>query len=164
MLNSKNSIDLSEQNQVTFLENASLRCKKLLEENFEHLEICDYIYCSDEAVEELGLDAELISEFVEDYIEQVLESKALFLEYITKLQDDKKQNRELDYTLLRELAHKNLGVARNLRIKSAEKLLNELMRKEDLDYLQICLEALAVCTILINPKYVYTRLTNSVNR
>ncbi|MEJ2373430.1 MAG: hypothetical protein P8Y16_06520, partial [Sulfurimonas sp.] len=61
----------------------------------------------------------------------------------------------LDYIPFRELAHKNLGVARNLRIQDAQVLLYELMKKDDLDYLVTCLEALKYCAIKLNPKRAY---------
>jgi len=68
-----------------------------------------------------------LDELVDDYVAQVIKSVVQFEKYLTQLLNEQKQDLELDYTLFRELAHKNLGVARNLRIKNAETLLYELM-------------------------------------
>lgn len=123
--------------------------------------ICDsffdenYTYSNEEAVEELGLDDELIHQLVEDYVIQILKSVTQFEELIYDLQSNKDAKNELDYTELRELAHKNLGVARNLRIKDAEVLLNDLMKKDDLQHLYICLKTLHACTIKLKPECAF---------
>jgi hypothetical protein len=57
---------------------------------------------------------------------------------------------------LKNLAHKNLGVARNLRIEDAQVLLSELMYNHtDFEYLKNCIEALMACTFKLNPPYAY---------
>lgn len=111
----------------------------------------DYSYDDTEAVKELGLDGELIHQLVEDYVSQIIKSIAQFEKLIYNLQNKKDAKEELDYTELRKLAHKNLGVARNLRIKDGEELLHELMKKEDLVYLFICVEALRASVIRLKP-------------
>lgn len=124
---------------------------------FKAKQVCDsffdeeYLYSDEEAIEELGLDDELIHQLVEDYVIQILNTIAQFEELIYDLQAKKDAKKELDYTELRELAHKNLGVARNLRIKDAEILLHDLMKKDDLQYLYTCLEALHACAIKLKP-------------
>jgi len=115
----------------------------------------EYTYSDEEAIDELGLDDELIHQLVEDYVIQVLKTISQFEELIYELQSNKDAKQELDYTELRELAHKNLGVARNLRIKDAEVLLHDLMKKDDLEYLFICLETLRACAIRLKPECAF---------
>lgn len=115
----------------------------------------EYPYSTEEAVEELGLDEELIDHLVKDYVGQIIKSVLLFEEYLYKLQSDKDAALTLDYTNLRELAHKNLGVARNLRIKDSQKLLEDLLHKDDLEYLFKCIEVLRACAIKLKPLYAY---------
>ena len=57
-----------------------------------------------------------------------------------------------------ELAHKNLGVARNLRIKDAEKILYHMMKKDDLKYLEACLIALEASAILLKPECAFNTM------
>ncbi len=141
-----------------YLEESMRNCGWFLRENFSDFEISDYIYNVDEATWELGLDSDLINQLIEDYVIQILKSKVLFSEYLQKLQEVEEVSGELDYTQLRDLAHKNLGVARNLRIKDAIKILDELMKKDDLKYLALCIEALESCAIRLKPKCAYKTL------
>ncbi len=129
-------------------------CTAFLKENFTSLEMHNYQYSPNEAIEELGLDLDLVNQLVEDYVIQILKSKVLFISHLQELKSSKK----LDYTPLRELAHKNLGVARNLRIEDAKKVLEELMKADDLDYLCACIEALESCAIRLRPKCAYETL------
>ena len=115
----------------------------------------EYRYNDAEAVEELGLDEELIHQLIEDYISQIIKSIVVFEELLYSLQSKVDAKEEVDYTELRELAHKNLGVVRNLRIKDAEILLNDLMKKDDLEYLFLCIEILRACAIRLNPEYAF---------
>ena len=87
-------------------------CGGFLRHNFNHLEIHKYQYDFDEAVEELGLEADLIDQLLEDYVTQILKSKAQFTEYLQELITAQENSEELDYKSFRDLAHKNLGVAR----------------------------------------------------
>ncbi len=118
----------------------------------------DYEYSSSEAIEELGVDLELVDQLIEDYVVQVIKSDVLFREYLTVLKDAKLNAKELDYTEFRNLAHKNLGVARNLRIKDASQVLEDLLHKDDLEYLEHSLEILKACTIKLNPLSAYDAL------
>jgi hypothetical protein len=133
-------------------------CENLLSNDLSNLGIENYEYTTDEAVEELGLDEDLVHQLVEDYVTQVIKSITQFEEYLSKLVESEDTNNILDYTPFRELAHKNLGVARNLRIRDAEKILYELMKKDDLEYLLICIEALRVCTIRLKPECAFHTL------
>lgn len=124
----------------------------------QHLQIANYSYTPDEAVEELGLDLELVNHLIEDYVIQVVKSNMSFLQYLEILSIQEENNQVKDYTTLHELAHKNLGVARNLRINDAEKLLYEVMTKEDLDYIFTCLEALFACVTRLRPQEAFNTL------
>jgi len=75
------------------------------------------------AAESLGLPTELISEFVNDFIEQARESKDLFDDAYT-------QN---DIKTIKETAHKLKGAAANLRIEPIATKLKELQDNDDLD-------------------------------
>ena len=118
----------------------------------------DYRYSDFEAIEELGLDDELIHQLVEDYVIQIIKSVDQFRELLDKLQDTKNANEELNFKELRELAHKNLGVARNLRIKDGEVILNDLMKKDDLTHLFVCLETLKACAIRLKPECAFNTI------
>jgi len=144
------------QNEVELFKKSAIEaCNKLVEDKLAHLDIQNYTYSTEEAIFELGLDEDLVNQLVDDYVAQIIKAIIQFDEYMEKLKDSQNKEVELDYTLFRELAHKNLGVARNLRIKDAEKLLYELMKKDDLEYLLTCLEALKVCAIKLRPKCAY---------
>jgi len=115
--------------------------------NLLNLNIQDYVYNPLEAIEELGLETADIDELLQEYITQMLQTKIDYLRHIQNLRKDLKYSRKLDYTPLRELAHKNLGVAKNLRIKDAILILDELMKKDDLEYLFLCINALEACAV-----------------
>lgn len=117
-----------------------------------------YDYCDQEAVEELGLESELIDQLVEDYVIQVIKSTELFREYIEKLKQEQKDNKTLDFTPLRELAHKNLGVARNLRIKDSEEVLLKLMKQDDLEEFSHYVDILEACVISLKPAIAHSSL------
>ena len=129
-----------------------------LKNNLSELEIHNYHYVIDEAVQELGLEDDIVIQLLEDYIIQILKAKITFYKYIQDLKQAKLDDKPLDYTPLRDLAHKNLGVARNLRIEDAQKILTILMKKDDLDYLRICVKALEVSAVKLNPLCAYETL------
>jgi len=129
-----------------------------LKQSLGNLEISNYRYDISEAVNELCLDEEIIRQLIEDYIVQILKSKRTFYKYIQELKKDELESRILDYTNLRNLAHKNLGVARNLRIKDARKLLEVIMSEDDLDYLRLCIKALEISAVKLNPLCAYDTL------
>ncbi len=148
--------ELSKEEKLqNFLEKAKKVCQKLSSEELQHLHIYNYNYTVDVAVSELGLDEELIYQLIDDYVAQIIKSKAQFMEYIKDLEDTEQIDMSEDYKLLRELAHKNLGVAKNLRILDAQKLLTELLTKDDLNYLILCLEVLEACAVRLSPECAY---------
>ena len=118
----------------------------------------EYHYSCEEALEALGVDEDLMHQLVDDYISQVMKAIVQFEFLIYKLQDAKDAKEELDYRELRDLAHKNLGVVRNLRIKDAEILLDDLMRKDELEHLFLCIEVLQASAVRLNPKCAFNTI------
>jgi len=147
-----------EKNIISLREWAIKICDELFSGKLAHLEIGNYTYDIKKAVDELGLDEEMVEQLVDDYVAQIIKAVSQFEKYMEGLKTSQNNDKELDYTLFRNLAHKNLGVARNLRIKDAEALLYELMKKDDLDYLLTCLEALKVCAIKLRPQCAYNTI------
>ncbi len=160
MLNNINYLDRLKnyKNVKLLLNDAYLMSDNLFSRELKYLKVDDYEYDSDIACEELGLDRNLISHLVEDYIKQIFNIQTTFLDHINKLKEDKEAKKELDYTEFRELSHKILGVARNLRIEVAEKILFRMMRSDDLDSMLKYLEALIATTIILNPEYSYKEI------
>jgi len=140
------------------LKNALDVLDTLLSNKLSHLDIKNYHYDASIAVEELGIDEELVMQLLDDYVAQTIKSILQFEEHMLILKGSRSKDQSMDYTPFRELAHKNLGVARNLRIKDAEILLYELMKKDDLEYLITCLEALKACSIRLSPECAYNTL------
>jgi len=129
-----------------------------LDENLEDLDISTYKYNINTAIDDLGLDEELIEQLLEDYIIQILKSNLSFYSYIEELQKSKSEGKTLDFEDIRNLAHKNLGVARNLRIEDAQKLLSVLLKDDDLEYMQLCAKALEITAVKLNPLCAYETL------
>ena len=150
------SKELSEPEEIEkYLKKATKRAKNALADELSNLNISTYKYSITYAVDELGLDEELIQSLVEDFVAQIIKAKPIFLMHISDLKKCQTNNQALDYTLLRNLAHKNLGVARNLRIEHIQKILNELMTKDNLEYLEICTKTLESCIIMLQPEVAY---------
>lgn len=122
----------------------------------------DYIYDPSEAIKELGLSEELVYELVEDYVEQILHNYEEFKLCISVLWESDFLDQPLDYTPLRDLAHKNLGVAKNLRIEDAIALLKEIRNEENLDKISHYLNLLISRTIKLKPKKACEAMFNSV--
>jgi len=149
-------------NKIDFIEKRHEKNREIRILTDEAKESCalffTYIYKYDdkEAREELGIDKELIHQLLEDYVTQIIKSVIRFEELIENLQAEK--NVQENFTELHELAHKNLGVARNLRIKDAEILLNDLMKKDDLEYLHKCAVMLRACAIVLKPEHAFNAI------
>lgn len=117
--------------------------------------IRDYSYDKDLAMEELGLESEEVEQLFNDYISQILKACDTFLILIHSL---KKMFHDDTYEELRDLAHKNLGVARNLRVKNAQKFLYNIMTLENLDVVKENVEALILSSILLNSRKSFLAL------
>ena len=117
--------------------------------------IKDYIYDVTIAANELDLDEELIGQLVDDYISQVFNTRYQFDNIINNLKELKDIDKEMKKIDLKNLVHKNLGVAKNLRIEDAQYFLNEMMIHDDIEYLKDCVDALDACAIKLNPAHAY---------
>jgi len=111
----------------------------------------NYIYSPLEASQELDLEPKLIQQLVQEYVAQLLQANVTFSEYIKEFKLLQANNQEIDFTLFKNLAHKNLGVARNLRIKDCEDILQKMMTEEKLDYLGLLVDVLESCAIKLSP-------------
>ncbi len=143
-----------------YLHRAKERCEEL-QKNFFEMETDDHFYSMEIAKEELGLDDELIDSLLDDYVTQIINTLPQFRRIIKNIRSDKKKGKKPDFTSLRDLAHKNLGVARNLRIKDAQKILHFIMISDDLDAVERCLKYLEACAVLLKPKTAYKAYTSS---
>jgi hypothetical protein len=74
---------------------------------------------------------------------------------VKQIKKDISENKVPNFQPLRDLAHKNLGVARNLRIKDAQKILNNIMKEYDADIIEKYIDYLESCAILLKPKVAY---------
>ena len=137
-----------------YLKRAEEKCEEL-KHNASEFEAEDHLYSMETTKEELGLDDELIDSLLEDYVTQIINTLPQFRKIIKDIRNDIKKGKKADFTPLRDLAHKNLGVARNLRIKDAQKILYSIMKKDDLDGAERCLEYLEACAILLKPEVAY---------
>ncbi|WP_415251468.1 hypothetical protein [Sulfurimonas sp.] len=124
----------------------------------KEINIHNYSYTPDEAIEELGLELEEINHLIDDYVIQIVTSNMAFLQYLHELQSSKDNHKIMNFTPLQELAHKNLGVARNLRIHDAQKLLYTIMKEEDLEHIFLCLEGLFACVTILRPQKAFDTL------
>ena len=115
----------------------------------------DYTYNDEEAVEELGVESELIHQLLEDFAIQIIESNVMQRREIAHLKEDKLNAKELDFTSFRNEVHKNLGVSRNLRVKDAVTVLTELMIATDFDRIELLLEVFEACALKLKPLQAY---------
>ena len=130
----------------------------LILNELQEMNMGNYSYTPDEAIEELGLELEEINHLIDDYVAQIVKSNMTFLHYLHGLQVSRDNQKNMDYTPLRELAHKNLGVARNLRIHDAQKLLYTIMKEDDLGRIFLCLEGLFACVTILRPQKAFDTL------
>ena len=128
---------------------------EILTNHFNNNKLKYYIYDSSIAVEELGLSQELIYQLVDDYISQILNTMYQFNKLINSIKELHGEDKEINIIELKSLAHKNLGVVKNLRIEDAELLLNDLMTKDDIEHLAICVKGLESCAFKLNPEYAF---------
>jgi len=150
---------LKTTNTQELLEISSVKIDNLYNNELKYLNISPIIYNPKVAIEELGLDLELINQLLEDYVRQILTAKETFIKYIKQLQENKSNNIKLHYKELRELSHKNLGVARNLRILDAEVILNRLMIDDDVTHMLDYIDALIASVVILKPECAYNTLS-----
>ncbi len=126
-----------------------------LEQNSVYAEVMHRKYQLNEAVAELELDGETISQFIEDYVIQILKSNLFFHELLQNLREQRSEDEQMDFLDFRNLVHKNLGVARNLRIKDAQEILEKMMKETDLDKIALDIQMLEAFTAKLHPKCAY---------
>lgn len=151
----KNFFKNSDNEVEDFLDEANAKCKKLSLELLKDFDLCSYQYDINKSIKELGLEKELIEQLIEEFISQVINNKPLFIEYIDKIKQAQLNGKNPNFTPLRDLAHKNLGVARNLDIDDAQKILYELKTNDSIECLTLFVELLEVSVIRLNPSYTY---------
>lgn len=154
----KNKIDQKNDDLCNKIDKLLNEGDCFIEKNLSHLNISNYCYKIDRAVDELYLEERVIDELIEDYVIQILKSTIVFYKYIQELKKSKLENRILNYEDIRKLAHKNLGVAKNLRIEDSEKLLILIMSEDSLDTLEIYVKALEISAFKLNPLCAYETL------
>lgn len=125
---------------------------------FDNNNLKNYEYDFSIASQELGLDNELVGELVNDYISQIFNTIPQFDNILSNIRELKDIDREAKKIDLKNLAHKNLGVAKNLRIEDAKIFLNDLMTKDDVDHLEDCVDALEACAFKLNPQHAFNVL------
>ncbi len=171
-LKNKNiDIDLMNISKLNSLENLEfdyLDFSQTLYTNVDNEEIkslydVSYIYEPAEAIDELGLPEELVDELIEDYVEQILRTYSEFQLHISALWEQDFLGESLNFTPLRDLAHKNLGVAKNLRIEDAMILLGEIYKADDLKVLSECLELLISSAIKLKPTKACETMFDSID-
>jgi hypothetical protein len=144
-----------DENIASILKLAKSICDKLLQEKLD-CDLANYKYDFSEPISELGLEEELITHLLEDYIYQIFNSYKSFVFIVQNLENVESEAKETYLNELKDLAHKNLGVARNLRVYDAQFLLTELMNNNsDIEHVKDCIEALMACAFKLNPAYAY---------
>ncbi len=117
-----------------------------------------YSYNEAEAIEALGIESDLVQELLEDFAVQLIQSNVILQKQLHFLNDEQLYTKELDFTPFRNTIHKNLGVARNLRIKDCVMILNQLMIETDLESIEALLKVLESCALKISPHRAYEAL------
>ncbi len=163
-----NLMNISRLNVLDNLEFDYLDFSQTLYTNVHNEEIkslydVSYIYEPAEAIDELGLPEELVDELIEDYVEQILKTYGEFQLHISLLWEKDFLGESLDFTPLKDLAHKNLGVAKNLRIEDAITLLSKIKKEENLEILSQCLELLISSAIKLKPTKACETMFDSID-
>ncbi len=145
------------QNQASFDEyvrHAKEKCEEL-QHVVSKVDANDHVYSFEITKYALGLDDELINSLLEEYVAQIIATMPRFWQITHELRNSSEKGAVVDFTELRELAHKNLGVARNLHIKDAQKILHSIMTSDNIEEVERCLEYLEACMILLKPEVAY---------
>lgn len=140
-----------EELESSYLNFADSLCRTLQGEYIQSIYQKDYIYDPTQAIEELGIDYALVDELIEDYVEQIMCTDNEFRVCLSRVWEQKFLDEEINFTSLRDLAHKNLGVAKNLRVQNAISLLSEIKQQENLDKISQCLDLLLISSIKLKP-------------
>jgi len=147
----------AQQTQILFAEAIKISHQVFMK-RYNNSELKNYRYDHSVAAKELGLDKDLIEQLVQDYISQILNTRYQFdnlIDNIAKLKNIDKEAKKID---LKNLAHKNLGVVKNLRIEDAQVFLKDIMVIDDIKHLRDCVDALEACAFKLNPTYAFSVL------
>ncbi len=125
---------------------------------YDNNSLKNYAYSPSKAADELGLDEDLVTQLVDDYISQILHTRYQFDNLINNIKELDSIDKEAKKIELKNLAHKNLGVAKNLRIEDAKIFLNDLMKEDNIEHLKECVDALEACAVKLNPKHAFNVL------
>jgi hypothetical protein len=142
------------------VDDASSLLKQAEKVSYDFFDV-NYIYSPQEASQELDLESELVQQLVNEYVIQLLQANISFRAYLKELKQFKENNQVLNFTPFQNLAHKNLGVARNLRIKDCEDILYGMMGEDNLDYLSVLIDVLESCAIKLSPTTAFEALNTS---
>ena len=153
-------INRLEELESAFLEFAEYICNNKSEYNLLKE---SYIYDPMEAIKELGLSNDIVEELVEDYVEQIMRTYAEFNLHLSVLWENRFLDQALDFQPLRDLAHKNLGVAKNLRIEDGIILLKEIRKEDNLEKIAQYLKLLISRAIKLRPKKACEAMFESVD-
>jgi hypothetical protein len=144
-----------EDNIASILKLAQSVCDDVIKHKKEEFSP-SYVFDYSKPAQELGLDETLISQLIEDYIHQIFNAYEDFHKILENIYKADESDLDIYLVELKNLAHKNLGVARNLRIEDAQILLSTLMNNHtDYVYLEKCVEALMGCAFKLNPSYSF---------
>jgi hypothetical protein len=137
-----------------FVKIAEEKCMDLQQSDsaFAHLGLD---YSMEVTKEELGLDDELINSLLEDFVAQIIRNLPIFRSLAKQYYEESLVENEIDPTPLYDLTHKNLGVARNLRIENAKAILEKMMKEKDFMKILYYIDYLESCVILLKPKIAY---------
>lgn len=121
---------------------------------------CNYKYDIDKAVSELGLDADTVYELLDDYVKQILTTNKEFVDMLSYLWEKQFLGEKFTLEPFLNLVHKNLGVAKNLRIADAVLILSEIKKQKDVESISLYLDALVSCAIKLRPKQAVKSAVN----
>jgi hypothetical protein len=158
-LNSKNNEnrDVASLSFDEYVQNAKENCTELQKNvAFSHLSLD---YSMEITKEELGLDDELINSLLEDFVAQIIRNLSTFRTLAQELLQQKSQGKATDPQPFYDLTHKNLGVARNLRIENARMILEKMMKETDFKKTLAYIDYLESCVILLKPEIAYKTFT-----
>ncbi len=113
---------------------------------------CNYKYNVHEAMSELGLDEDTVYELLDDYVKQILVTNKEFIDIISYMWEKQFLGEEFSFQPCLNMVHKNLGVAKNLRIADAVLILSEIKKQKDVESISLYLDALVSCAIKLRPK------------
>lgn len=146
-----------------YLAYANNRCRNIQKSHnaISSMMECAYKFDPSEAMEELGLPLEVIDDLLDDYVEQIFRTNIEFVNMMASMWEKNFLDEEFSFEPFKDLVHKNLGVAKNLRIQDAAFVLSELQKQSDLEVISLYLDALVSCAIKLKPKAAVRSALNS---